>query len=1542
MGCSDTGIQGTSLFSSFNGVEKVQVLSPRTISLEWGLDKKFYRYNVYVNGGSSPTQWETFSTSKVKNLEPSTTYMFKVTGLSSDTAEKDVGVTLSATTWASFTGLQQGGVTLKSPTEVTLTWNMNSPLVTYKIFTKKFNGTWNLSQPTAIATLGTNTHTVTGLSPGEKYCFYVQAHYKDDSVEPETTSEAAINAVAPCEQMTSVLPNRPAVMVNSAVPGPFPWFWTSSGDPTYKTDVFEEDTNVLVASVVGNDSFHAFAKASEGAKRYYAIVGKNSEVARVPVEVSGKITKQNTKIRTLNASGTRGPIYPNLINGGHGRQNLGTNIVTGDFNCDGAPDVAVSMPSAVLVPSTNHYVETGGIVVYYSYIPNRICYDSGGEQIPCPYELKTDVKPSITATFPDPVLITYPATSDYMRLGKIMATGNFNGDCYQRTDGPTLGGGNCNTLFTAESNISRLKGIKSCDDLVISADNKSFYVIYGDPTQGLVTGSGASTAGENEFTCDTFSNSCRVVRMTAPTTPLVYGSSTGTFVEALTTGDFNNDGFDELAVTTPIQSMSGYRNVLIYRGGAQGLHPFNHANNHASIDITNPAVAAGLTSLGALTNSDEFGYSLGTAYDSRRCVNGTPAAAVYRPTSPAVRKGYDFTKCDDLVIGAPGRSSQRGSIFSCKGQQSHVTDKQKITSWNCQEHFPSSLAAQVARYGQSVVGARNFNGYPVLNIKSNPTNISLEVPDVTGAVFVGAPYETVTVGATSYTRAGAVYGYYITPLATDYSSGGLQGILGSSSLGHAVEAVNDVACDRLNANKTTGSLRHCLNQKLMMSPTEAGVRFGEKLGVLPLLASPDRDEESMKMLAIAAPYRSVSRVGGSGVVSSAGSVFLYRADVSTFGAEGVTPILSPQKSAGTELNYSCLTNCTWYSGGVSPYGSSVFYPSNLTTEAYFGLGGIIGGSFNGDTEGDLIATAPSLSYPTPENGGVFVFNSRSGFAPTENVPSQSFYTSLGLEGGYHFEEAKVIGDINNDGYDDVATHINANGTWSLVIFYGSPNGLIKAPAPSALATAPQPQLISLASDRSFGEQFFPAGDVNGDGYKDILVIGALGSYLYYGSLSGIEILQEPVIAPIGKGPLLFARPGNQNNLEFSGTWNSTSRPVHAAYNSSLQAVTTGDFNKDGIDDMAIRYYSNNDPGSDTMGGLNYAANQYGRVVIIYGSLQGPQVNRNSGRITLKNAGGLVDVAIEDPCTTTRPAVCKVQFLGLPNTTASSGFGFGMAVVRSDNSPFSALYDRLLIGDYSMAGADGNNDGAVHVFEGSLTGIKTSVVQTLVPRPGKASQKFGWQIASVGDLNGDSYADIVISAGTTSAPEVYTFYGQVIGGVVGFYGASSLTTTDFWTTPIANNQEHTSTATPVPQVIRPIMVLNNELLGWGIVGVGDFNNDGYNDVALNVPNGDSTLSGTLQDTGFVVILFGSSRGLQIRNPVLSPYPRCHGGASPVCDPMQVFLPDGVEYENTSINPYSVGDINGDGYRDLVVGGVGRDLQLPSGLSATSTGVIYILY
>ncbi len=257
LGCSDSGVQGTSLAANFTGLESAEAVSPTAVRLSWSLDPKYKEYRVYQNQSATPLRAENFSTTLIRDLNPATSYTYLVTGLRGDNSEVIVGGTRVVSTMNSFTGLTSGGVTLKSPTEVNLTWDLNSPKTTFKIFHKLQGGSWTLNRPSA-QVKGLNQYILSSLQPGETYCFHVQASYEDDTNEPENVTPEGLNGTAPCLQMTTNMTSLPTVTVNSVSPGEFPWFWTANGDPSYVTEVFELGSDTRVASVVGNGTFRSF------------------------------------------------------------------------------------------------------------------------------------------------------------------------------------------------------------------------------------------------------------------------------------------------------------------------------------------------------------------------------------------------------------------------------------------------------------------------------------------------------------------------------------------------------------------------------------------------------------------------------------------------------------------------------------------------------------------------------------------------------------------------------------------------------------------------------------------------------------------------------------------------------------------------------------------------------------------------------------------------------------------------------------------------------------------------------------------------------------------------------------------------------------------------------------------------------------------------------------------------------------------------------------------------------------------------------------
>lgn len=1536
--CSDSGVQGTSLFSAFKGLSSATPISPTAVKLDWGLDSKYSEYRIYENDGATPIRSETFSSVVISGLQPGSAYQYMVSGYSSAEGEAFLGERQVVKTFDRFNGLESAGVVVKSSSEVKVSWAVNADTAKYKLYYKTSSDNWNFSAANALIE-GSNEYTVAGLVSGTSYCFFLVAEYLDGTSEPSTSDLANVNAKAPCIQLTSQLSGLPAVNINNVVPGNFPWFWSSNGDPTYKIEVYEQDTNIRVATRFGNGTFRSFVNTSQGLKKYYALVSDSSQnVARVEVGSLGVLASDRVSMRSLNSTGQFGPLYPPVLADGRGQQNLGNSIVSGDFNCDGLTDMAVASYNSVPFVTDRHYTQIGSVSVYYSWQPPPYIDPVTSLTVTPPVELKTDIAPSSSSVFPNPQLITYPVTSNAVRLGKKLSVGNYNGDCYNRNpqdeNHPEVVRGQCDSVLMSLylPSASKYQAVKSCDDLVIASDGGYFYVVYGDPNDGLITGSMSNTAGENELTCDASSSTCRAARYTVPGSYYVTS-----FADGLTSGDFNNDGYSDIAASA---SENTRTDILIYRGSAQGIVPDGNSKSHASI---NPLVGTSTTTVSyiplvnksnvEISSADRFGEALGTAFNSRYCVNNSPAGYIYRTSGITRKNGYDISKCDDLIIGSPGRAGTRGSIFSCKAAIHFGSgDPQRISSWNCLEHFPNDLGTERAQYGFSILGVKNQNGFPMA-AKIVSASASNAIPDVSGAVFVGAP----TASFSGLSSAGKVYGYYMTPTSASYSSGGIQGILGSG--GHNANAVNSIPCDSTNSNVITGGLRHCEHQIISASPVNANAQFGYSLGSVP-----DKIgglDPWMPLLAVSAPYRNTTDSGGN-TVSSTGTVFLFRGDISTFmnQIDGADEITAPVYNADSPPPAVPATKKTWYSGGVSPYGPTIIYPTGLMAGALFGKGGIIGGSFNGDTYADVIATASEQNSPSSANGAVYAFFSSQGtFNPSVNIADKTINRNHSLEGNYRFEEAQVVGDLNGDGYDDVVTHINNNGRWVLAVYYGSANGVIKSPEPSYTAVGTQPKLVKSVSDNSFGIAFFRIGDNNADGFDDILVLGSIGSYIYFGSSSGLVSIAEPDVSPIGKNPLKFAISGG---LRFSADSGAGINNYPATLNSTgmstyVQAVAYGKYNDDEYYDFAIRLGSFTEIVDASVQNSNLRYTTFGRVFVIYGGASGPNTNRLTGRITVTNPA---EVVSDYPCDTVTK-LCKVQMLASVDVVSGSAYGFSLSTRKGLNSSTSDPYDGLLVSDPNY----GSNDGRVYVYKGTIRGLEAVPLQILSARD--TGTGFGYSVVEVGDINKDGYLDVVIGkTSTASSSGVTVFYGSKVGGQNAYYGAGALASTNYWSAPaIVDNGRHADVTNPRPQVILPSLITSGDEFGRGISAVGDFNLDGYADVAINVSNGDYTLSGTKEETGYVLIYFGSETGLQSMDVVSglplspTPYPRCYGGASPICEPFQIFLPNAISFEYSLIGPHSVGDINGDGLPDLLIGGFGRNH--PSG-KAVSSGVLYVLY
>ncbi len=144
----------------------------------------------------------------------------------------------------------------------------------------------------------------------------------------------------------------------------------------------------------------------------------------------------------------------------------------------------------------------------------------------------------------------------------------------------------------------------------------------------------------------------------------------------------------------------------------------------------------------------------------------------------------------------------------------------------------------------------------------------------------------------------------------------------------------------------------------------------------------------------------------------------------------------------------------------------------------------------------------------------------------------------------------------------------------------------------------------------------------------------------------------------------------------------------------------------------------------------------------------------------------------------------------------------------------------------------NNPGRAYVYH--LDGNRTISNAPNITLTGTDNgDAFGYLVRICGDVNGDGYDDVLVTAPSHNG----TGTDFDVGKAYVYHGSSSgIKTTADWT--------YTGTE-------------QSDLLGYSATGVGDVNDDGYDDILLGVPNYDTS---TITDAGAGLVFYGGSGGL----------------------------------------------------------------------------------
>ena len=419
-----------------------------------------------------------------------------------------------------------------------------------------------------------------------------------------------------------------------------------------------------------------------------------------------------------------------------------------------------------------------------------------------------------------------------------------------------------------------------------------------------------------------------------------------------------------------------------------------------------------------------------------------------------------------------------------------------------------------------------------------------------------------------------------------------------------------------------------------------------------------------------------------------------------------------------------------------------------------------------------------------------------------NLSTNAKFIELG-QNGANAGRSVAYADVNGDGYDDAVVGApNYDGSFAnggqVVVYHGSSEGAVSIVSWSAEGD----QL-----DAFFGHAVANAGDVNNDGYEDV-IIGAYGRdigatdegrvYIYHGSATGLEATPAQTLSgAVGNAFFGYsvASVGDVNNDTYSdvivGAYGEDKVHIYHGSTSGIGATATQTL----IGDQVGSQF-----GISVSGAVDVNGDDYDDVIV--GAHLYDNGNTDEGRVFVFHGGAAGVVA-------------TVEW-SKDVDQDSAYFGHSVAGIGDANNDG---YGDVLIGAY---GYDNGHvdEGRVYGYLGSASGV--SATANVVIESNQVGAFYGYAVGYAGDVNNDGYDDVIVGApsydnGEANEGRAIVYYGSVTG-------INSVVGLDFESDQVDAN------------------------LGYSVSGGGYFNGDAYADLIVGADLYDA--SQTDEGRGFI--------------------------------------------------------------------------------------------